>query len=154
MRKLLVVIVVLLIANTIAYGQDVNAYIELLRSADIKTRKIEVIKEVMDFTEEESSAFWPVYRKYEFEIEKIFDEKIDLIKDYVQNYDNLTDEKASELAMKTFELQKRRTKLMKKYFKRFERVLPSTTAAKFLMIERSINLMRDVQIISNLPLIK
>jgi hypothetical protein len=154
MRKSLVVIVVLLIANTIAYGQDVNAYIELLRSADIKTRKIEVIKEVMDFTEEESSAFWPVYRKYEFEIEKIFDEKIDLIKDYVQNYDNLTDEKASELAMKTFELQKRRTKLMKKYFKRFERVLPSTTAAKFLMIERSINLMRDVQIISNLPLIK
>ncbi len=154
MRKSLVVIVVLLIANTIAYGQDVNAYIELLRSADIKTRKIEVIKEVMDFTEEESSAFWPVYRKYEFEIEKIFDEKIDLIKDYVQNYDNLTDKKASELAMKTFELQKRRTKLMKKYFKRFERVLPSTTAAKFLMIERSINLMRDVQIISNLPLIK
>ncbi len=153
MKKLLFIIITLLLANTIAYGQDVDAYIKLLRS-DIKTRKVVIIKEVMDFTKEESSVFWPVHRKYELELSKIFDERIDLIKDYVQNYDNLTDEKASKLAKKSFELEKRRTKLKKKYFKRFERVLSSTTAAKFFMIERSVNLMRDVQIISQLPLIK
>ena len=153
MKKLLFIIITLLLANTVAYGQDVDAYIKLLRS-DIKTRKIVIIKEVMDFTKEESSVFWPVHRKYELELSKIFDERIDLIKDYVQNYDNLTDEKASKLAKKSFELEKRRTKLKKKYFKRFERVLSSTTAAKFFMIERSVNLMRDVQIISQLPLIK
>lgn len=153
MKKLLFIIIALLLVNTIAYGKDIDAYIELLRS-DIKTRKVEIIKEVMNFTEEESSVFWPVHKKYEFEIENIFDKKIDLINDYIQNYDNLTDEKASKLAKKSFELEKRRTKLKKKYFKKFEKVLSSTTAAKFFMIERSVNLMRDVQIISNLPLIK
>ena len=100
MRKSLVVIVVLLIANTIAYGQDVNAYIELLRS-DVKTQRIAIIKEAMQFTGAESSAFWPVYKKYEYELDEINDERVELIKDYALNYNNLTDEKSEELIKKS-----------------------------------------------------
>ncbi len=77
-----------------------------------------------------------------------------MIKDYVQNYDNLTDGKARELARKVFSLEKRRTKLKKKYFKRFEKALSATIAAKFIQVENQINLLIDLQIASELPLIK
>ena len=63
--------------------------------------------------DEESSAFWPVHREYELELSEIIDDRIELIKDYAQNYDNLTDEKARELAKKVFAMEKRRTDFKK-----------------------------------------
>ena len=153
MKKLLLVIVALLLVNTAAYGGNVNAYIELLKS-DIKTQKVAIIAEVMQLTKEESSAFWPIHREYEHELSKIIDDRIELIRDYAQNYDNLTDDKASELAGKVFALEKRRTKLKKKYFKKIKRATSAIIAAKFIQVEKQINLVLDLQIASELPLIK
>ncbi len=153
MKKLLLVIIVLLFANTVSYGKGVDAYVELLKS-DVRTQKVAVITEAMQFTDEESSAFWPVHREYELELSEIIDDRIELIRDYVQNYDNLTDEKARELTKKVFALEKRRTKLKKKYCKRFERALSATIALKFLQVENQISLLIDLQIASELPLIK
>ena len=153
MKKLLLIIIVLLLVNTVAYGKDVDAYVELLKS-DVRTQKVAIISKALQFTNEESSAFWPVHREYELENSKIIDDRIELINNYVQNYDNLTDEKARELAKKVFALEKKRTKLKKKYFKRFERALSATIAAKFIQVENQINLLIDLQIASELPLIK
>jgi actin-related protein len=153
MKKLLLVIIVLLLVNTVAYGKDVDAYVELLKS-DVRTQKVAIISKALQFTNEESSAFWPVHREYELELSKIIDDRIELIKDYAQNYDNLTNEKAKEIAGKVFDLEKRRTKLKKKYFKKFEKALSAVIAAKFVQVENQINLLIDLQIASELPLIK
>lgn len=153
MKKLLFIIIALFLINTVAYGSGIDAYIELLRS-DARTQKVAVITEAMQFTDEESTAFWPVHREYELELSEIIDDRIELIKDYAQNYDNLTNEKAKELAKKVFAIEKRRTKLKKKYFKKFEKALSAIIAAKFIQVENQINLLIDLQIASELPLIK
>ncbi len=153
MKKLLIIIIALLSVNTIAYGQDVNAYIELLR-ADVKTQRIAIIKENMQFTEAESSAFWPVYKEFEYELDRINDERVELIKDYARNYFNLTDEKSEELIKKVFKWEEKRIKLKKKYFKKFKKALSSIIAAQFFQLERQISLLIDLQIASQLPLIK
>ncbi len=153
MKKLLFVIIALFLINTAAYGDGIEAYIEMLRS-DIKTQKVAVITETMRFTDEGSAAFWPIHREYELELGKIIDDRIELIKDYAQNFDNLTNEKAKELARTVFDLEKRRTKLKKKYFKRIEKALSAVVAAKFIQVENQINLLIDLQIASELPLIK
>ncbi len=153
MKKLLIIIIALLSVNTIAYGQDVNAYIELLR-ADVKTQRIAIIKENMQFTEAESSAFWPVYKEYEYELDRINNERVELIKDYARNYFNLTDEKSEELIKKVFKWEEKRIKLKKKYFKKFKKALSSIIAAQFFQLERQISLLIDLQIASQLPLIK
>jgi lysyl-tRNA synthetase class I len=150
MKKLLFVLVFVLV-NTVAYAQE--AYIELLRS-DVKTRKVAIITKVMQFTDEEANAFWPVHREYEFELTKLGDAKLELIKDYAQNYETMTDEKAEELIKAVFKLEGKRTKLKKKYFKKFDKVLPSKTVAKFFQLENQILLLIDLQIASQLPLIK
>ncbi len=153
MKKLLLVIVAVFLVNTVSYGGDVEAYIELLKS-DLRTQKVAVITESMRFTDTGSAAFWPIHREYELELSKIIDDRIELIKDYAQNYDNLTNEKAKEIAGKVFDLEKRRTKLKKKYFKKFEKALSAVIAAKFIQVENQINLLIDLQIASELPLIK
>jgi hypothetical protein len=150
MKKLLLIIVFVL-ASSGGYAQE--AYIELLRS-DVKTKKVAIITEVMQFTDEEAKAFWSVYREYDFELTKIGDGRLQLIKDYAQNYETMTDEKAKELVDRALRLEGKRTKLKKKYFKKFDKVLPSKTVAKFFQLENQINLLIDLQIASELPLIK
>ena len=153
MKKLLLIIIVLLSANTVTYGKGVDTYLELLKS-DIRTKKVAIITATMELTDEESSTFWPIHREYEVELSKMIDDRIEMIEDYIQNYDDLTDEKAREIAKKVFALEKRRTKLKKKYFKKVEKALSATIAAKFIQVESQINLVADLQIASELPLIK
>ncbi len=149
--KKLSLIIAFVLASSAGYAQD--AYIELLRS-EVKTKKVAIITEVMHFTNEETNAFWPVYREYDLELSKIGDGRLQLIKDYAQNYETMTDEKAKELVDRALRLEAKRTKLKKKYFKKFDKVLPSKTAAKFFQLENQINLLIDLQIASELPLIK
>jgi hypothetical protein len=150
MKKLLLVLVFFLV-STVGYSQE--GYVELLRS-DVKAKKVAIITEVMQFSDEEAKAFWPVYREYELDLAKLGDARLALIKDYAENYESLTDEKAKDLVNEVFKLEGKRTKLKRKYFKKMDRVLSAKTVAKFFQLENQILLLIDLQIASNLPMIK
>jgi hypothetical protein len=72
-----------LFAAAVVYGQekqtagsiDATSFIELLRS-DIKAKKAEFISQGMNLPEEYSDKFWPVYRKYQFELDVLNDESL------------------------------------------------------------------------------
>ena len=150
MKKL--VIAAMLFAATTAYaGQE--GYIELLRS-DVRTKKIAIITQVMQFNDEQSEAFWPIYKEYELALSKVNDQRVALIKDYAKNYETMTDEKAAEIADKWFEFQNRRMSVRKSYFTRFKEALPAATATRFLQLDHQISLLIDLQIASEIPLIE
>ena len=153
-RCILVFVTVMLVASA-SYGQDpdIEAYLELMRS-DVRANKVAIITEVMQFSTEESEAFWPIYRKYELELSALHDELIALIKDYGENYFTLTDEKANELMKGAMKFDEKELKLQKKYFKRYKKVLPAKSAAKYMQLERQITAMINLQIASELPLIE
>ncbi|TDI93558.1 MAG: hypothetical protein E2O76_17075 [Caldithrix sp.] len=153
MKKLIVL--ALMAMTTFAYGQDAptDAYIELLRS-DIRAGKVELITQVMEFTAEQSSAFWPLHREYELELSKINDDKVKLIKEYAQIWDQMTNQKAREMVKTMFDLQEKRLKLKKSYYKKFEKALSSIIAAKFIQLENQINTIIDMQIAQEYPLIQ
>jgi NurA-like 5'-3' nuclease len=151
MRKLLW-LVALMAMPAMAQAQQ-DAYVELLRS-DVKTQRVAIITEVMQFSDSASAIFWPIYRDYEFESTKIGDDMLALIKDYAANYDSLSEEMAKDLAKRALKIDEDRLKLRKKYFKRVEKELGSVTAAKFLQIENQIGLLIDLQIAQSLPLIQ
>ena len=45
----------------------------------MQAQKIEILTEVMGFTEAEDKAFWPIYRDYNAEMAKLGDERVALI---------------------------------------------------------------------------
>lgn len=151
MRKLLWLVALVAMPSMVQAQQD--AYVELLRS-DVKTQRVAIITEVMQFSDSASAVFWPIYRDYEFEATKIGDDMLALIKDYAANYDSLSEEMAKDLAKRSLKIGEDRLKLRKKYFKRVEKALGSVTAAKFLQIENQIALLIDLQIAQSLPLIQ
>ncbi len=153
MKKILIITIVLLLANTTVYGQALDAFIEILK-ADANMQKSSIFRAKMKLNKAEGDKFWPVYENYERELDKINNERIEAIRYYARNYNHLSDEKSETLAKKVFKLQEQRIKLKKKYFKKFKKVSSSKTATKFFQLENRVNLLFDMKIASKLPLIK
>ena len=149
MKKLLI-LVLALAASTLYAQQDI---VEILRS-DLKTQKVEIITETMDFTEQESTAFWPLYREYDLELNKLNDIRVSVIKDFAEHYDQMTDGKADELVKKSFDYMKKRNALREKYYNKFKKVLPVMKAAKLMQVENQLSTFIDAQISMEMPLIE
>jgi len=137
----------------VAAADNLEGEIELLRS-DIKSGKVELVKNTLNVSGAKADAFWPVYREYQGELDKIGDQRLAMIKDYAAHYDAMTDEKAKALANQALDLQSKRTSLLKKYYKNFDKVLGATDAAKLVQVESLVNALMDVQVGANIPLIK
>jgi hypothetical protein len=130
---------------------NLTAYAELLRS-DIRTQKIAILTELMEFSEAEDAAFWPIYREYDAELTKLGDERIALIAEYAKNYDTLTDEVADKLAKTALDLESRRQATRAKYYEKLRTTLKPRTALRFLQIEHQLQQIIDLQISAALPI--
>ncbi len=144
------IIAIFIIASSFTFAQQ--SYFELLRQ-DLGTKKVALITEVMQFTDQESEVFWPLYREFDFENAKIGDETLKLIKDYAAHYENITDEKAVELMNTNFDLQKKELDLKRNYLKKFGKVIAPARAVKFMQVMNQIEMIIDIQIASQLPLV-
>ena len=151
MKKLL--LFAFLFSITSVFAQDVESYIELLKS-ELKTDRKAIITESMEFTQQQSEAFWPIYTEFEHELEKLSGKRIANIKDFAANYDSLTDKKADELIKNSFGFQNDRLSLNEKYYKKFAEALTPIVAAKYMQVENQIQLIIDLSIAANLPLAK
>jgi hypothetical protein len=130
---------------------NLTAYAELLR-ADLRAQKVAIITEVMEFTEAEDKAFWPIYREYDAEMAKLGDERVALVAEYARSYDQLTDDAADKLARRALDLEARRQAVKAKYYERVAAVLKGRTALRFLQVEHQLLLLIDLQIAASLPI--
>jgi hypothetical protein len=139
--------------TTDARTANLRAYVELLRS-DIRTQKVAIITELMQFTEDEDVKFWPIYREYETELARINDQRMALIAEYATAYGKMTDEIADRIAAGALDLEGQRHALKTKYYTRFKSVLAPVKAARFLQVENQILLLLDLQIAASLPIVE
>lgn len=151
MKKLFLILALFL--TTSAFAQNVDDFIQLLKS-DVQSNKIAIITEVMNFTDQQSEKFWPIYNEFSNELSKLSDKRVANIKDFAANYDSLTADKANELIENSFEYQKDRLDLNEDYYGTFAEALGPIVAAKFMQLEHQIQLIIDLSINSNLPLAK
>jgi hypothetical protein len=136
-----------------AKALNLAAYAELLRS-DVRTQKVAILTELMELSEAEDKAFWPIYREYDAELAKLGDERVALIAEYANNYSHLTDAVAEKLAGKALDLEARRQAVKAKYYARIKTALSPRAALRFLQIEQQLLLIIDLQISASLPIAK
>lgn len=132
MKKLLLLAFTLFTGVT-AFAQtaDEIAIIQSVYGMD----KRAVVTEQMKLNASEASAFWPVYEQYEVERKELGKRRVENIVDYAKNYQNLSDEKATEMLNKSFDIQSDFVKLQQKTFKQMSKVITPARAAQFSQIE-------------------
>jgi hypothetical protein len=129
---------------------NLRAYTELLR-ADVKAKRVAIITEVMQFNDSEAATFWSLFRDYDYDLSKLGDTRVQLITDYIKNYDDITNEKADDLMSAALALETQRAELKKKHFDIMKKALSARTAARFFQVENQMQQVVDLQISANLP---
>jgi hypothetical protein len=152
MKRTTLVISLILICSA-AYTQTVDDYIEVARDV-LKTEKKAAIAEAMMLTEAESGPFWELYNEFNFELSKVQNLRIAAIRDFAQNFENMTDVKADEIWKNVLTYQQQLLKLKKSYYTKFKKILPAGKAARYFQAENKIEALINAQLALDIPLIE
>jgi hypothetical protein len=133
-------------------ASSIDQEIAMLRS-DLRSTRKQVIAANMKLTDTEAEKFWPTYDQYVAELVKINDAKYALIKEYLQNT-NMTDEQADGLSKRWLAVDESVIQLRLKYIPIFRRALSAKGTAQFFQLERRVQIMIDLQLVSSIPLIE
>ena len=132
---------------------NTQTYIELLRS-DLNAQRRQIVNETMQLDDKQARIFWPIYNEYEAELDKLGDEKLAIIQEYATNFLTMTNEKADELAQRVMALDDQKMALRRKYYDLMKKSLPAILVVRFFQVENQIQLLVDLKIASNLPIIE
>ena len=127
--------------------------IKLMRQ-DVQSAREGIIKDTMQFTDAEGTAFWPVYKLYATDQKAIGDKRVALITDYAKKYDTLSDADAKGLTDRMLQIEDDTLALRKKYLPKFQTALGAKRAALFYQVDNRLTLIVNVQLASVIPLIQ
>jgi len=141
-------------AATTQTPEELNTreYIVLLRK-DVSAENARLLGTVMQFDAEDAAKFWPIYRDYDAELNKVNDLRVANIQEYAHSYNEMTDAKADELIKNAMAYQKQRDELLAKYYERVKQELGAITAARFVQVEHQLLTIIDLKIASSLPVV-
>ena len=141
-----------LVVPTIAIADDMEKYVELMRS-DLRNGKTELLTHALNLSDTDGQKFWPIQREYETELAKVGDQRIQLLKDYAAAYDSMSPETAKSLVDRAFKLESTRLSVLKKYTDKISKAVSPRIAARFAQVEAVVNSLIDLKLRAETPLV-
>ncbi len=124
----------------------------LLRQ-DVQTQQMTIIANAMKLNSTEASPCWSLYRDYASAQQQSGDLQLHIITEYANGNQDLSDQKAGELARRLTDIDKRIFELRSKYLPMLEKILAPKRATKFFQVDRRLSLLIDLQLTSETPII-
>lgn len=124
-----------------------------LTRAEIQTERQALVAENLPLTEEQATAFWPMYRTYREEMAKLGDRLVAVIEDYAKNYETMTDPQSSAMIKEFLKIQKEEIAIKTSWVPKFEKILPAKTVARFYQIENKLDLIVRTSVAAEIPLV-
>jgi hypothetical protein len=122
--------------------------------AQIDAERQSIVATNLPLTDEQSKAFWPLYREYKTAQAAIGDRMATLILDYAEHYETMTDEKASAMLQDWLKIQQDQTKLKADWAPRFGKILPAKLVTRFYQIENKLDTLVMLDLVDGIPLMK
>lgn len=123
------------VMNTISYAQPPENRDNKEKREKIQAQKIAFISTQLDLTAEEAQKFWPVYNKYEAEIEVVRKERRTYMRELKIDEATLSGERAYELMEKIFVTEKKESDIRLNYLKQFSLILGKKKASLVFIAE-------------------
>ena len=105
----------------------------------------------MQFSSEESQAFWPVYNEYEDKKYVVNTRYFNLVQKFADNFENMSAEVASDVISESLGIEMELIKLEKSYAKKFQKILTPQRTLKYLQAENKIKAMIDAEMALQIP---
>lgn len=140
-------------ATADALSSEARADIELSRAL-INDKRNTALAFNMSFTEAERIAFWPLYEQYRKAMDNVATRKLDVIIDYADHYDEMTEDKAAELLRRAMVYEEQALKVKQLYFKKFGEVLPPIKLGRLYQIETRMDNAVQMKLSEGIPLME
>lgn len=151
--KNLLFALILVFAGAQLMAQSDNDYTEVMRSV-LVTEKKAAITEIMALTETESTVFWPLYNEFSNKMYTVQTKRIKIIKEFAENYETMTNEKADEIWISYMGYKKEIATLNKQYYKKFKKLMPAAKVVKYFQAENKIATLIDYELATEIPFIE
>jgi hypothetical protein len=150
---------VLLLAAMVMAAVPVAAEEKAADNMQIVLEKIRADKKLlvadnMQLTEAEAKSFWPVYERYQDELFLLRARTLNLIKEYEDSYEKLTNDIAKKLLDESINIEALRLKLIQAYLPKFRKALPDRKVARYYQLENKIQAALMYELARNIPLAK
>ncbi len=136
-------------------GQNAAAQDNLIAmiQSDVRAQAQQIMTYAMQLSDADAANFWPIYRRYELERADWGDLRIALIRRFAEQYETMTNDQAEDIAEEMFDLLDDRIDLYKSFFGKFSDAVSPSVGARFVQVERQLNMVMDLQIAGEMPLI-
>ena len=135
-------------------AQDKPADTNQLVMEKLQADKKLFVAENMQLSEAEAKAFWPVYERYQEDMDKIMERTKNLIGNYAKNYETMTNVMAKRLTDELLAIENDRLKLRKSYLLTFRTVLSAKKVARFYQLENKSLAVMSYRAAEVIPLVK
>ena len=145
-------IAVLMISASAGVAQNVTDAIEIVR-ATYKADRQAFLAETLQLTESESAAFWPLYRSYRADMDKLGDGLVKLVLEYADVYPDVPEKRAQAMLKEYSALEQKLASQRAWYLKRAAKVLPAAKALRWAQLENRMDLVLRLQLAGKVPLV-
>ena len=147
----------LLAGNSALEAQSVMAgdelFIEMLK-VDIRQARTDVMTSVMELSSEDAAAFWPIYDDYRKKAEALADKDLAQVNEYAGAYWSLTNTQAQDMVKGFFDINRQQLALLEDLYNKLAAALTPVQALKACQLEHRLDLIIEMQIVNELPMIE
>jgi hypothetical protein len=120
--------------------------------AKIQADKKAIVEKSLKLTPAEAKAFWPLYDKFQKELDAPHREYALAVRDYVSAEKSMTDANAARLARVVLAASVSEAKIRERQFKEASKVLPGVKAARYVQIENKLQAVQRYETAKAIPL--
>ena len=150
-----------MVAATMLVGQTAVAQEQAADNMEIVREKVRADKKLlvaanMELSEQEASAFWPVYESYQKDLAVLNQRTLKAIESYAAAYNagTVPDATAKTLLDEALAIEDAEVALRKSYVPKFSKVLPAAKVARYYQIEQKIRAAIKYELANGIPLVQ
>ena len=107
----------------------------------------------LQLSAEEANGFWPLYDRYQKQINAIGDRVAAIIEDYTASFRDLSNDKALQLMEGYLAAEAERLQVRRTYLAEFAKILPGRTVARFYQIENKMDAVLRYDLAATIPVV-
>ena len=108
----------------------------------------------MTVSDEQGKTFWPLYRTYRGEIQKVGDRMVELVLAYAASADTMTDVQSAKLLDDYLAIKRDELKVRSAWVPKFRKALPTKSVTRLYQIENKLDAMIMFSAAAEIPLVE
>jgi hypothetical protein len=134
-------------------GGATESTLDVLVNA-IRANRKAMVAVNLTLSDAEAAAFWPVYDRYEKEMNALGDRLVTVVQDYSASFKGLSNDKAVKLVDEYLTIEADRVKVRRTYVDELAKILPGRTVARFFQLENKMDAVIRYDLAATIPVVE